>query len=77
MKTMMYVSDPGEEIATSLRISAPISPEYSATPTPIIATRITPTAAKPRKFDTNVVNMKLMPSLVSSPLASTRSVLIT
>lgn len=73
MKTMMYVSRLGEEIATSLRMSAPISPECSAMPTPIIATRITPTAAKPRKFGTNEVNMNRTPSPVSRPLASTRS----
>ena len=60
----------GVEIATSLRIRAPTNPEYSATPTPIIATRIRPTAVKPRKLGTNDVNMKRMPSPVSRPLIS-------
>lgn len=66
-KTMMYVSEPGVEIATSRRMSAPTRPEYSATPTPTIATRITPTAANPRKFGTKDVNMNRMPSAVSRP----------
>ena len=57
-------------------MSAPTSPEYSATPTPIIATRITPTAANPRKLETNDVKMKRMPSPVSRPLASTCSFLM-
>ena len=58
------------EIATSLRMSPPTRPESSATPTPIIATRITPIAVKPRKLGTNEVNMNRMPSPVSSPCTS-------
>ncbi len=38
------------ETATSLRMSALIRPEASATPTPIIATMMSPTAVKPMKF---------------------------
>ena len=71
---MMYVSEAGVEIATSLRISPPTRPDSSATPTPIIATRITPIAVKPRKLGTNDVNMKRMPSAVSRPLTSNVSV---
>ena len=49
-------------VATSLRTSAAISPDSSASPTPIIATRITPTPVNPRKFATGDVNMNRMPS---------------
>ena len=71
---MMNVSMPGEEAATSLRISAPISPAASARPTPIITTRMIATAAKLRKLSTNDVNRKRMPSTVSRPLTSVVSV---
>ncbi len=43
------MAQPGET-ATSLRMSALISPASSATPTPIIATMISPTAVKPMKL---------------------------
>ncbi len=52
-------------IATSLRTSVAIRPDSSASPTPIIATRITPTPVKPRKFATGEVSMKRMPSAES------------
>ena len=71
---MMNVSVLGEEAATSLRISAPISPAASARPTPIITTRMIATAAKLRKLSTNDVNRKRMPSTVSRPLTSVVSV---
>ncbi len=50
--------------ATSLRISAPIIPACSATPTPIMATKTTATTAKPAKLSTNEVNMNRIPSTV-------------
>ena len=46
-------------------MSAPMSPASSATPTPIIATKMTPTTPKPAKLATNDVKMKRMPSAVS------------
>ena len=49
-------------MATSFRTSVEIRPDSSAKPTPIIATRITPTPVKPRKFVTGEVSMKRMPS---------------
>ena len=39
-------------ISTILRTRVAIRPDSSATPTPIIATMMTPTAPKPRKFGT-------------------------
>ena len=48
--------------ATILRTRVAISPDSSATPTPIIATRMTPTPVKPRKFATGEVSMNRMPS---------------
>ena len=66
--TMMNVSVPLEETATSFRISAPIRPAASARPTPIITTRMIETAAKLRKLSTNDVNRKRTPSTLSSPL---------
>jgi hypothetical protein len=48
-----------------LRISALIRPFSSATPTPTIATMITPTALKFMKFWTTPVNMNRIPSTVS------------
>ncbi len=68
--TMMNVSEPAEDTPTSLRISAPISPAASATPTPIITTRMITTAAKLRKLSTNDVNRKRTPSTVSNPRIS-------
>ena len=66
-KTRMYVSALGGATITSLRISALTSPADSATPTPTMATMITPTALKFMKFCTTPVNMNRMPSVVSSP----------
>jgi hypothetical protein len=48
-----------------LRIRAPIIPAFSATPTPIIATNVTATTAKPAKLFTNDDSMKRMPSVES------------
>ena len=50
------------ETATSLRMSAPISPPASATPAPIIAMNVTATTPKPAKLGTNDVKMNRMPS---------------
>ena len=50
---------------TSLRISAAISPAFSATPTPAIATNVTATTAKPAKLLTNEEKTKRMPSTAS------------
>jgi hypothetical protein len=47
---------------TSLRTSVAIRPDSSARPTPIMATRITPTPVKPRKFATGDVTMNRIPS---------------
>ncbi len=55
MNTMMYVSERGDDTATSLRMSAPISPEASASPTPIMTMRMMPMAVKPMKLLTNDV----------------------
>lgn len=63
--TMMKVKIERGAISTILRTSAAISPDSSASPTPIIATTITPTAPKPRKLPTIDVNMKRMPSAES------------
>ena len=52
---MMNVSVLFDETPTSLRISAAISPAASASPTPIITTRMIATAAKFLKFETNDV----------------------
>ena len=51
--------------ATSLRISAAISPACSATPTPAIATNVTATTANPAKLLTNDDSMNRMPSIES------------
>jgi hypothetical protein len=48
--TMMKVSVLSDETPTSLRISAAISPAASASPTPIITTRMIATAEKFRKL---------------------------
>ena len=50
---------------TSLRMSAAISPAFSATPTPAIATNVTATTAKPAKLLTNDEKMNRMPSTLS------------
>ena len=71
---MMNVSVLREDTATSLRISAAISPAASARPTPIITTRMIATAAKLRKLSTNDVNRKRTPSTVSRPLTLVVSV---
>ncbi len=57
-----------------MRISEAMSPESSATPTPIMTIRMMPIAVKPMKLRTNEVNRKRMPSAVSSPCAFTVSV---
>ncbi len=62
VKTRMGVSIAADVAATSLRISEPISPDASASPTPIITTRMIATAAKLRKLATNEVNMNRIPS---------------
>jgi len=48
---------------TSLRISEPSRPDSSATPAPIIATKVTPMTAKPAKLLTNDEKMKRIPSI--------------
>ena len=48
---------------TILRISAAMRPDASATPTPIIATNVTATTAKPAKLLTNDESMNRMPSI--------------
>ena len=48
--------------ATSFLISAAIRPAFSATPTPIMATKITATTLKLAKFATNDEKMKRAPS---------------
>ena len=55
--TMMKVIAPAGATWTILRIRAAISPASSATPTPIIATRMTATTPKSLKFCTAVVKM--------------------
>jgi len=73
---MMKVSAHFGATATSLRIRAPINPACSARPTPIIATRMTPTTPKLVKFDTAEVKMNLMPSAVSRLLIAVVSVCV-
>ena len=58
---MMKVSSRRGATLTSLRISAAIRPASSATPTPIIATKMTATTLKPAKLLTNDEKMKRMP----------------
>ena len=50
---------------TSLRISAVTRPDSSATPAPIIAAIISPTAVKLMKFGISDEYMKRMPSVFS------------
>jgi len=64
-KTRMYVRAQGGETTTSLRMSAFTRPASSATPTPTMATMMTPTALRFMKFCTTEVNMNRMPSSVS------------
>ena len=73
---MMNVIAPPGATCTILRISAAIRPASSATPTPIIATRITATTPKSLKFCTAVVKMWRMPSPLSRLLTSIVSVTI-
>ena len=56
--------------ATSFLIRAAIRPAFSATPTPIMATKITATTLKLAKFCTNEVKMKRIPSTESRLLIS-------
>ncbi len=62
MRTMMKVIDHGGAADTILRISAAMRPASSATPMPIIATRMTATTPKSLKFWTTVVKINRMPS---------------
>ena len=57
-------AQPGDTI-TSLRMSAVTSPDSSATPAPIIAPIISPTAVKLMKFGISDEYMKRMPSAFS------------
>ena len=61
---MTKVSQAPGVTATSLRISAAIIPACSATPTPIMATKMVATTVKLAKLLTNEVKMKRMPSTV-------------
>ena len=76
MKTMMKVIDHGGAADTSLRISAAMRPASSATPMPIIATRMTATTPKSLKFWTTVVKMSRIPSPLSRLLTVIVSVTI-
>lgn len=60
-KTMMKVSAERGATFTSFRISAPIRPDSSATPTPSMATKITATTLNPAKLSTSDVKRKRMP----------------
>ena len=75
IKTMMKVIDHGGAADTSLRISAAMRPASSATPMPIIATRMTATTPKSLKFWT-VVKMSRIPSALSTLLTVIVSVTI-
>jgi hypothetical protein len=54
-------------------MSEAISPETSATPTPIMMTRMIPIAVNPMKLLTNEVNRYRIPSMVSRPWTRTVS----
>jgi hypothetical protein len=56
-----------------LRISDAMSPATSATPTPIMTTRMIPNAVNPMKLLTNEVNRYRTPSMVSRPWTRTVS----
>ena len=62
---MMKVKIDFGAISTILRTSVAIRPDSSATPTPIMATMMTPTAPKFMKFGTIEVKRKRMPSAES------------
>ncbi len=62
---MMKVKIDFGAISTTLRTSVAIRPDSSATPTPIMATMMTPTAPKFMKFGTIDVNRNRMPSAES------------
>ena len=76
MKTMMNVIDQAGAADTILRISAAMSPASSATPMPIIATRMTATTPKSLKFWTTVVKIRRIPSPLIRLLTVIVSVLI-
>ena len=61
---MMKHNVAGGDTFTSLRMSAPMRPACSATPTPIMATKMTATTLKFAKFCTNEVKRNRMPSTV-------------
>src|SRR5262245_8472322 len=65
--TMMAVMVRGGAICTILRTRASIRPDLSATPMPIMATRMIPTGPKFMKLATAEVKMKRMPSADKSP----------
>ena len=65
------MSDQAGATLTIFLISAVIRPACSARPTPIIATRITPTGPKPMKLRIIEVNRKRMPSAVSRLFTAT------
>ena len=74
MSTMMNVIRRRGEARTSNRMSAPISPASSASPTPSIATRMIPTTPKLLKLATGDVTMNRMPSAVRRPFTAVVSV---
>src|SRR5262249_15215720 len=63
ISTMMNVIARAGATFTSLRISAAINPAFSATPTPIMATKMTATTLKLAKFVTNDEKMKRAPAI--------------
>ena len=65
------MSDHAGATLTIFLISAVTSPACSARPTPIMATRITPTGPKPMKLRIIEVNRKRMPSAVSRLFTAT------
>ena len=67
MSTMMNVIRRSGDTRTSRRMSAPMSPASSASPTPSIATRMIPTTPKLLKLATGDVIMNRIPSAVRSP----------
>src|SRR5262245_37001002 len=65
--TMMAVMVRGGATRTILRTRASIRPDLSATPMPIIATRMIPTGPKFMKFATTEVEIKRIPSADNRP----------
>src|SRR5262245_23258281 len=65
--TMIAVMVRGGAICTILRTRASIRPDLSATPIPIMATRMIPTGPKFMKLATADVQMKRMPSADNRP----------